>query len=232
MDFWHLDRIYLPDLLWPLLSWEVKCSKGSVTVVGWRSGCAAGISLPGVPPALPALSSWRETREDFDGHRPDRLLQRQLLGSDRLSFAILSWLELEQQQSPLRAVGLPEEGESESRGCRSATSRSRTQDATLSSLSRCLIKKNKFKKKKFPRSRLTVQVLEPCKGGGQQMALSPAITRRDDYRLGPSTRWENKQALFSSLTSLFQLGRGQAIREGEEGSEKLKDFHPKLPKTI
>ena len=88
------------------------------------------------------------------------------------------------------------------------------------------------KRKNFPRSRLTVQVLEPCKGGGQQMALSPAITRRDDYRLGPSTRWENKQALFSSLTSLFQLGRGQAIREGEEGSEKLKDFHPKLPKTI
>ena len=94
------------------------------------------------------------------------------------------------------------------------------------------LRKINSKRKKFPRSRLTVQVLEPCKGGGQQMALSPAITRRDDYRLGPSTRWENKQALFSSLTSLFQLGRGQAIREGEEGSEKLKDFHPKLPKTI
>ena len=35
---------------------------------------------------------------------------------------------------------------------------------------------------------LNLKVLEPCKGGGQQMALSPAITRRDDYRLGPSTR--------------------------------------------
>jgi len=35
-----------------------------------------------------------------------------------------------------------------------------------------------------------VKVLEPCKGGGgQQMALSPAISRRDDYRLGPSTSW-------------------------------------------
>ena len=34
------------------------------------------------------------------------------------------------------------------------------------------------------------QVLEPSKGGGQQMALSPAITRRDDYRLGPTSRWE------------------------------------------
>ena len=32
------------------------------------------------------------------------------------------------------------------------------------------------------------QVLEPSKGGGQQMALSPAITRRDDYRLGPTSR--------------------------------------------
>merc|ERR1711971_1261204 len=34
-----------------------------------------------------------------------------------------------------------------------------------------------------------VKVLEPSKGGGQQMALSPAITRRDDYRLGPTSSW-------------------------------------------
>merc|ERR1712037_452051 len=33
------------------------------------------------------------------------------------------------------------------------------------------------------------KVLEPSKGGGAQMALSPAIMRQEEYRLGPSTSW-------------------------------------------
>merc|ERR1712032_310585 len=82
-------------------------------------------------------------------------------------------------------------GESESQGCLSTTSRSRTPAATLSSLSRCLFQIYGFTD--FTKSRrLTLnvsQVLEPSKGGGQQMALSPAITRRDDYRLGPTSSW-------------------------------------------